>query len=145
MKKVIIAIMAFTICGSQAKERVEWRHNGIYIVNKTDGLITIMWDDQKKELGPELKTLIPVTEPGVEINISYQSTVPAYADMESCRGKAHTSLKTGKKIVLYEIEGGYNEGRNFFNRPAMGPHCAIRVHPQAFPAKTAIQRYPDLK
>lgn len=145
MKKIIFGVITLAACTSHAKEQVAWKHNGIYIVNKTDGILKIVWDDQERELGPALKALIPVSKSNVEIKISYYSTVSAYAQMPSCTGQAHTSLKTGKKIVLYEIQGGYDEGRNDFNRPATGPHCAIKVHPQAFTAKTAIQRYPDLK
>lgn len=147
---MIVAIIALIACTNYAKDTVRWRHNGIYIVNKSEGYLTITWDDNKRDLAPAQgseisKMLIPVTEPNVMIRVSYSDTVPAYADMPSCRGGAHASFKTNQKIKLYEIYGGHEEGRAAFNRPATGPHCDIKLRHQRFTADHAIQKYPDLK
>jgi hypothetical protein len=145
MKKIIILGMALIASTHYAKEPSLWRHNGIYIVNKTDGSLKVRWDNQEKDIESQQKALIPINRPHTEIKISYSNTVPAFADFPTCRGGAQTSLRTGKKIVLYEIHGGHDDGKGPFNRPGRGAHCAIHVHHQAFTPKTAIQRYPELK
>jgi hypothetical protein len=150
MKKMIVAFIALTVCAGHAKEQSVWRHKGIYIINKSEGHLTISWDDNKRDLAPAhgnetSKILIPVTEPNVLISVAYSDSVPAYADMPSCRGGADTSFKTNPKIKLYEISGGHEEGRAAFNRPATGPHCSIKLRHQRFTANHAIQKYPELK
>lgn len=150
MKRMIVALIVLTAFTSHTKQQITWRHNGIYIVNKSEGYLTIMWDDNKRDLAPAQggeisKILIPVTEPNVSIKVSYSDKVPAYADMPSCRGGAHAAFKTNEKIKLYEIHGGHEEGRAAFNRPATGPHCNIKLRHQRFTADHAIQKYPDLK
>lgn len=150
MKKMIFAMMTLITCASHTKEQTTWRHKGIYIVNKSEGYLTIMWDDNKKDLAPAQgnrtsKILIPVMDPNVDIKISYNDIVPAYADMPSCHGGAHVSFKTNEKIKLYEIHGGHEEGRAAFNRPATGPHCNIKLRHQRFTADHAIQKYPELQ
>lgn len=150
MKKMIFAIMMLIACTSHTKEQPIWRHKGIYIVNKSEGSLKIMWDGNERILAPAKgndisKMLIPVTKSNVDIKVSYSDIVPAYADMPSCRGGAHTLLKTNEHIKLYEIYGGHEEGRAAFNRPATGPHCRITLHHKRFTADHAIEKYPDLK
>jgi len=146
MKRMIVAMMTLIVCASYAKEHAVWRHDGIYIVNKSEGYLTIEWQGHKEQpLEPASKILIPVTKPGVTIKIYYNNKGPAYLDMPSCKGGAHVSFTTRENIKLYEIRGGHEEGRGAFNRPGTGPHCNIKLHHQGFPADHAIEQYPDLK
>jgi len=147
MKRIVFVMMIFITWNSHA---VVWRHNGIYIVNKSEGELTIRWNNQELRLKPARineisKILVPVTMPGTKIKISYSDTIPAHAELRTCRGGAHASFKTSKRIVLYEIYGGHQEGKGAFNQPGHGPHCYIHVHHQRYTADHAIEKYPDLK
>ena len=161
MKKMIMASLLFVAYICDAKESPIWRHNGIYIVNKSDGTLTIKWGKKSKILAPAKegaisKILIPITKPNVKIDISYSNNIAADADMPTCRGGAHLSLKTNKNIKLYEIYGGYEEGwatygdyddQGGFTRPGTGPHCSLSstMRHHAYPVDHAIEMYPDLK
>lgn len=156
MKKIIIFALILMYCSGHAKkselitQQPTWKHNGIYIVNKSEGYLTIQWDDHEFKLAPAKentisKILVPVTQPKTEINISYSDAVPAHADLPTCRGGAHVTFKTNKRIVLYEIYGGHEDGKGPFNRPGTGIHCHIKLHHQRFTADHALERYPDLQ
>lgn len=154
MKKHLLLLIALIQCGihgdtrSNWKRRSDWKHNGVYIVNNSNGNLTILWNNHKQILPKaQMKctsmTLIPAPI-GTKIKITYSDTIDDHSTLHTCRGGAHTDFTVEDRIMLYEITGGYGAGMGPFNRPGSGPHCTVKVH-RRLNAARAKQKYPRLR
>lgn len=148
MKKhllLLIALAPYMLCARTA--RTDWNHNGIYIVNNTEGDLNVERDNgnllipkpAKKHTSMAL-IAVPV---GTKLTVTYTDHIESHASMPSCRKGAHVFITTEEKIVLYEITGGYNDGRGAFNRAGIGPHCRIKVH-RELNVRNAKKKYRNL-
>ncbi len=152
MKKSIALIIALLGCNGLAAQPL-WKHNGIYIVNKSDGVLTITWkqgkEKRKKTIASsermcgDTMALIPAPV-GTQINVSYNDTDEDHDNMPTCRGKKLISFKTNRKIVVYEITGGFREDIGEFNAAGRGIHCFIDIDQRLTPAR-ALKKYPHLQ
>lgn len=107
------------------------KHDGISIVNNTEGDLSIQWNKGKKTFIKTLKKgnkkFISVPN-GTKINVFYSDNIEDH-NMKSCKGEGRPlSFTTNNKTVLYTITGGYYDGVGAFNRAAPGHHCIIKYH-----------------
>lgn len=152
MKKNLLLLMMLIhgcINAKDNKPKSDWNHKGIYIVNNTEGDLTVNWGTGTKVIAhaQEYETsmgLIPVApDSKTKLDITYSDTIDDHDIIHTCRGGAIIKFTTEKPLVLYEIIGGYNSGRGPFNRPGKGPHCAIKLH-RGYKADYAKEKYPAL-